>query len=193
MLSLYILPTEQCNFRCKYCYETFPDLKMPKSIQDGIIRYVARNISKYKVLHVEWFGGGPLLALDVIEYISNVLLEICKKNGVVYYAAMTTNAYLLDLECFRRLKRCRVLSYQITADGVKQTHDNQRALASGAGTYDRIMRNLTQIQQNIKTLCLDITIRVNISKAVYSQFLNLQTNLNRFFMMTIDAEFALKL
>lgn len=39
-LSLYILPTEQCNFRCRYCYENFPNLKMSKKTQDGIINYV---------------------------------------------------------------------------------------------------------------------------------------------------------
>ncbi len=166
-LSLYILPTEQCNFRCRYCYENFPNLKMSKKTQDGIINYVSKNIKKYKVLYVEWFGGEPLLAIDVIEYISNALIEICRKNGVIYRAAMTTNAYLLDLDCYNRLRHCRILSYQITVDGIKETHDEQRVLANGKGTYDRIINNLVQIQKNTISISLDMTIRVNISKSVY--------------------------
>lgn len=116
---------------------------------------------------MEWFGGEPLLAIDVIEYISNALIEICRKNGVIYRAAMTTNAYLLDLDCYNRLRHCRILSYQITVDGIKETHDEQRVLANGKGTYDRIINNLVQIQKNTISISLDMTIRVNISKSVY--------------------------
>ena len=29
-LNLIILPTEACNFRCTYCYETFENKKMPR-------------------------------------------------------------------------------------------------------------------------------------------------------------------
>ncbi len=180
-LSLYILPTEQCNFRCTYCYEKFPNLKMEKSIQDGIIKFVKRNISKYKILRVEWFGGEPLLALDVIEYISEALLEICRKNRVTYYASMTTNAYLLDLNSFNRLRRCHILSYQITVDGIRQAHDQQRVLAGGGGTYDRIMYNLTQIQQNVRTISLDVTIRVNISRYVYEHIFEFADEFKKLF------------
>ena len=31
-LNLIILPTEACNFRCTYCYETFENKKMPRPV-----------------------------------------------------------------------------------------------------------------------------------------------------------------
>ena len=37
-LNLIIMPTEQCNFRCKYCYETFEKGKMHQSIQEAIVK-----------------------------------------------------------------------------------------------------------------------------------------------------------
>src|SRR5436853_5308192 len=35
-LDLIILPTEACNFRCTYCYETFENKKMPRPVVTGI-------------------------------------------------------------------------------------------------------------------------------------------------------------
>jgi len=163
-LFLYILPTEQCNFRCVYCYEKFRDVYMNTHIQDSIIQYVHNNITKFKVIRVEWFGGEPLLALDVVVRLSNAIIKICRENGVLYHAVMTTNAYSMDLDVFKVLKKCRILSYQITVDGLKETHDTQRPLRNGGGTFDRIMENLQAISKHIKTQALDVTLRVNVSR-----------------------------
>ena len=68
ILLLTILPTEQCNFRCVYCPEEFSRGKMSEEVQKAIIRYVRQNINAYTGLRVSWFGGEPLLAMDVIAH-----------------------------------------------------------------------------------------------------------------------------
>ena len=190
-LFLYILPTEECNFRCEYCYERFNDIWMDKETQDSIISYVEKNIHKYKVVRVEWFGGEPLLCIDIIEYMSSKLIKICKENKVIYHSVMTTNAYLLNLENFMRLKKCRILSYQITIDGFKSTHDKQRFLKNGGETFDCIINNLKQIQKNIKTQSLDVTIRVNVSKALLPDLINFIEFLRE--ILLFDMRFKLRL
>ena len=115
-LSLIIMHTEQCNFRCKYCYETFTKGKMPKETQDSLIEFVRKNIANYIGVSVVWFGGEPLEALDVVEYISERLIEICKKAKKTYVSGMTTNGYNLTPEIFERLYNLIVLSFQITLD-----------------------------------------------------------------------------
>ena len=62
-MSLVIMPTEKCNFKCKYCYETFRKGKMSPAVQDAIINYVKKNIRNHTELAVIWFGGEPLEAL----------------------------------------------------------------------------------------------------------------------------------
>ena len=47
VLSIIIMPTEECNFRCKYCYETFKKGKMSNKIQEAILKYVQKNIKNY--------------------------------------------------------------------------------------------------------------------------------------------------
>lgn len=80
VLKLIIMPTEQCNFRCKYCYELFEKGKMSKEIQDKLVTFVERHLDEFRALNVEWFGGEPLLALDVITYMSEKFIAICKKS-----------------------------------------------------------------------------------------------------------------
>ncbi len=144
-LQLVIMPTEQCNFRCRYCYETFEKPKMSISIQNAIIKYVQKNISNYMGLSVSWFGGEPLMALDVIEYLSENFLRICKAAKRVYMSGITTNGYDLTADIFKQLYKFKILSYQITLDGYRSQHDNQRILADGSGTFDRIVNNLIEI------------------------------------------------
>lgn len=127
-LRLIILPTEQCNYRCKYCYESFEKGKMTEEIQEAIVKYIRRNITKYAGLRISWFGGEPLLALDVIEQISIKVMNICKKARRKYVADITTNGYLLSLDVFKKLLSLNVLEYQITIDGVKQVHDSKKPL-----------------------------------------------------------------
>ncbi len=164
-LHLIIMPTEQCNFRCKYCYETFEKGKMSKTTQDAVIKYVKKNILNYVGLVVSWFGGEPLMAIDVVEYLSENFIKICKSAKRTYTSGMTTNGYNLTPDVFARLYKLKIMNYQITLDGAKAQHDNQRALANGEGTFDKIINNLSQIK-NMRALGTVFNIRTNFTKAI---------------------------
>src|SRR5947209_19415198 len=74
-LHLILLPTEQCNFRCTYCYEDFSIGRMnPETIQ-GVKRLIDRRLEGLGFLSVSWFGGEPLLACDIIEDISESIVR----------------------------------------------------------------------------------------------------------------------
>lgn len=103
LLHLIILPTEQCNFRCKYCYEDFKIGNMSKEKQDAIILFLRKNIKNYTAISLDWFGGEPLLAMDAIEYISKHALEICRIAKKPLISSMTTNGYFLDCATFEKL------------------------------------------------------------------------------------------
>lgn len=164
-LELVITVTEKCNFVCKYCALDFAKGKMSVTVQDNIIEFVKKNICRYKDMHVEWFGGEPLLCMDIIEKLSSSFIEICRKAQKGYYASITTNGYLLSLDNFKTLYKNKVIAYQITLDGLKQEHDNQRCLANQNGTFDVILTNLLQIKNNTKSSFFRINIRTNFTKA----------------------------
>ena len=163
-LKLIILPTEQCNFRCVYCYERFNRGRMSKKTQKSLIKYVENEIDKYSGLNVIWFGGEPTEALDIIKELSEQMIEICKRKKKAYSAGISTNGYNLSLDVFKKLKSLHVTDYQITIDGIPEIHDRQRVLRSGGKTFDTIIDNLKQIKQNIKSSVVSIVIRSNISR-----------------------------
>lgn len=50
-----------------------------------------------------WFGGEPLLEMNLIQSVSERLMEICRKNRKIYSAQITTNGYTLTEEIFSKL------------------------------------------------------------------------------------------
>ena len=146
MLRLILLPTEQCNFRCTYCYEAFEIGKMSQGIQEAVCRLIeGRDDLRY--LQLSWFGGEPLAAFDVVKRIGGFAHEHCERNGIAYNADMTTNGYLLDGERAATLLDQKVESYRISLDGDREAHDRTRIRANGRGSFDRILKNIEAIVQ----------------------------------------------
>ncbi|HAU86874.1 MAG TPA: hypothetical protein DCW90_15700 [Lachnospiraceae bacterium] len=147
-LNLIVAPTGSCNLRCKYCCEDLNTGKMSKEVQESIIQYIDKNISKYSSVNIDWFGGEPLLAMDVIENISKKVIEICKREKKQYSSFITTNGTLLTLGVFKKLYQFHVVRYQITIDGTRDIHDQQRVTSSMQPTFERIINNLKQIKNS---------------------------------------------
>lgn len=160
---LTILPTEQCNFRCVYCYEDFKIGRMKPEIVSGIKKYLDQRIPNLKYLHISWFGGEPLLAKDIVMDImrhANALADMHKCN---LSSSMTTNAYLLSSDTLDELCAAKVLHYQITLDGPQAVHDKSRIRADGAGTFETIFRNIQHIQSSSHPV--KILLRVHYSES----------------------------
>jgi uncharacterized protein len=145
-LQLIIMPTEQCNFRCLYCYEDFLIGRMRSDVRDGIVKFVEGEAPNLKTLSVGWFGGEPLSALDIIESLTERFQAICRLHGIDYRADMTTNAYLMTAERAERCFATGITQFQITLDGPKETHDRLRVLANGGPTFDRVVESLVRLR-----------------------------------------------
>lgn len=159
---LILMPHEDCNFRCVYCYETFKIKKMRRDVRQGVKNYIRKRARSIRTLGVTWFGGEPLLATDVIEDLSEEILKVCEEHEIYYDASMSTNGYLLTPDVATMLLKARVLTYQITIDGPKHYHDQRRVLKDGGGTYDLIMENLRLLRQRPETF--KVLIRVNFDR-----------------------------
>lgn len=171
-LYLTILPTNNCNFSCIYCYESNKEESMNDQTENSILEFVKRNIKKYKNLRLNWFGGEPLLQKERVVRMSEKINEICKQNGVPMVGLMSTNGYELDLLTFKRLIRSRILSYQICLDGDSCTHNVQRPHRLKEDSYEKIFANLKQIKEGIKTGTFKIGIRANMTPFVEEHMLS---------------------
>lgn len=190
-LHLVILPTEECNFRCKYCYEDFRKSKMSMQIINAIIRYIKKSIRNYTSLRIGWFGGEPLCALDQIKYLSNNIIRLCRELKRPYTAEITTNGYLLTPLVFRELLNLKVTYYQVTLDGLPEIHDKYRVLSNGNPTFDVILNNLKAIKSTFDNARFHIAIRVNLTKETLRTLLEYLEYLEREFGE--DSRFSVEL
>lgn len=165
-LDITVIPTEDCNFRCIYCYESSEQNYMDKETQSNILKWFRKNLKGYKHLIISWFGGEPLLVSETILFMMEKIKGLCREYGVTYRANMTSNGYLLDEQLFRKLVGAGIRYYQITLDGPKDLHDWQRPHKYKGNSYEQILSNLKEIKEKCGNLRFEIKIRINISKAV---------------------------
>jgi uncharacterized protein len=163
-LHLVLLPTEQCNFRCTYCYEDFAIGRMKPEVVTGVKRFLADWVPGLRQLHIAWFGGEPLLALDVVKDIAKSITELAaRRTDLRYTSDMTTNAYRLDREVAGTLFALGVRRYQVSLDGPRACHDQTRVRRDGGGSFDRIWSNLLGLRDS--DLEIAICLRVHVTPA----------------------------
>lgn len=175
-LKLIILPTYKCNFRCTYCYQDFKVMDMDNDMANRVINFVKREIHKYSGLSIGWYGGEPLLCSNIINRLSQEFISICHSTNRKYSATITTNGYLLNNKMFQQMLKNRISLYQITIDGIKEIHDQDRKLIDGTGSFDRIIYNLKDISQNNQSRIFKIKIRSNMQEnriEEYNQFIKI--------------------
>jgi len=169
LLSILIAPTMACNFDCPYCFEHHGSGSglMGKEIQDAIIQFVEASVKErhHKHLFVYWFGGEPLLGIEIIESMSCRLIALAEKYEIAYTSAMATNGYLLTHDVVEILERCKLNRLQITLDGMKETNDKTRILRNGGGSFDTIVDNLRKLHTSIA-----IHIRTNLNRDNEEEF-----------------------
>ena len=91
----------------------------------------------FRQAQVQWYGGDPSLALDVVEVLSARLIALCDERGSAYEAMMLTNCNDIDEEAVGMLARMRVKLVYMTIDGFEDTHNARRVSATGSNSYER--------------------------------------------------------
>lgn len=145
--SASLLLSEDCNLRCKYCFECHNDKHMTKEIAKQSIDFLIENAIKQNtgVVHLMFFGGEPLINPKVLEYSLNYGYEECLRNKLVLTASMVTNATIMN-------KKIEILmtewinkidfSVQLSVDGKKETQDMFRVTKHGKGSFDLLEKNI---------------------------------------------------
>lgn len=144
-LDITISPTRACNFSCDYCYIEKRPSFMSETTQDNIIEFLARHYASapFSNLKVNWYGGEPLLALDVVEQLSEKLQAFCRSRGIAYNAHMLTNGSLASASVCKRLaQRCKLRTIMPTISGNGIMHDWQRCANDRREHFGELMRNI---------------------------------------------------
>lgn len=153
--NIIIAPTLECNAHCFYCFENgYRKGKMTRETADALVDFLVKNWNGEK-LGITWFGGEPLLASDIIDYVSQKL----KEYNIIYGCKITTNGSLFDRETAQKaINLWHIEKIQITLDAVEEEYNRIK-------NYDKEYRDaFSVVIQNIETalsLGMNVKIRIN--------------------------------
>ena len=114
--------TDECDQRCKHCYifseDTCkkPDAMRWKQMQDAFYNCLDFCKVYNRLPYFYITGGDPSLHSDLWR-----LLALLKQRDIPF--AILGNPYHLTDEVCQRLKSCGCQKYQLSLDGMRETHD----------------------------------------------------------------------
>jgi uncharacterized protein len=143
-LSLAI--AQKCNLGCTYCYAQQGPFggqakNMPIETANRAVDLLLAEAGDGGKASLAYLGGEPLVNRPVLQAVTQRAAELAARRGIALGFSITTNGTLLsqaDAEFFETYG----FAVTVSLDGPREVHDRTRPYKSGAGSFDRIMRNL---------------------------------------------------
>ncbi len=140
--ALCLHVAHDCNLRCEYCFAAQGDFKGDRLLMEAetgkrAIDYVAKNSGTRKNIEIDFFGGEPLMNLDVVKEITAYARSIEAEAGKKFNFTITTNGVLLNEENRDWLNE-NMDNIVLSLDGRREVNDAMRKTVNGKGSYDLI-------------------------------------------------------
>jgi len=144
-LTLFI--TDRCNQQCAYCFESYaPARREGRTISketagEALDFFFDRLFPNAEVYDLDLFGGEPLLAWDMVEWVTAEAQRRAERKGKPVYLSISTNAIGLTrrhAEFFRKHE----FDVNVSLDGPPEVHDRYRPMLGGGGSYAQAVRGL---------------------------------------------------
>jgi uncharacterized protein len=157
-----------CNLGCTYCFEGARKGKffLSENTADQFVDFVERNaIAGKKAIQIVFYGGEPLLSIERIVSISEKICSFAEPLGLKYSFSLVTNGTLLTPAVVKLLVPFGLKGAKVTLDGPEDIHNRFRPFKSGAGSFEVIVRNLTEVSDMIQ-----VQIGGNYTQEYYPEF-----------------------
>jgi uncharacterized protein len=139
-----VLVTANCNLRCDYCYISKKPRQMNIEIADKSLDFIFRESDNSTRISITFFGGEPLMAPVMIEYICKRALERAATDNRELSFSMTTNGTLVNKRNAELIRKYDVKT-KLSIDGIGESQDRHRKQVDGAGSFDLIAKNIDNI------------------------------------------------
>ena len=163
-IVLTITTTQDCNLGCFYCYEERSNAHLVRGDVAAVLQSARDRLksSGKRSLHVDWYGGEPLLNLEFLEVASEALQCLCKELNVAYHASVISNGTRWPKDVAGFVTRHKIRQVQISFDGMRERHDRSRRYRPGyakdaVSSFDEAIQLVDALLD-----CVQVDIRINI-------------------------------
>jgi uncharacterized protein len=165
-LDINVQPTAQCQLDCDYCGQRHESHTLAAADQDRLVNRTRKRLEARpcRVIRVSWFGGEPLLGLEVMRALAPRMRALAEEFGCEYRSRISTNGLMLSETLAAELVRdLGIHEFQITLDGPARFHDARRHRKGGGGTFEQIFANTVALARR-EDLGAEVLIRCNIDR-----------------------------
>lgn len=138
-----------CNMKCKYCFASQGDFGLNPSLMSlevgkKALDFLAAKSEGITNLEIDFFGGEPLLNVEVVKKLVAYGRDLEKQTGKHFNFTLTTNSLLLDEPTMDFIIENQI-SVILSLDGRPATNDRYRVLNDGRGSYDLIIPRIREM------------------------------------------------
>ena len=132
-----------CNLNCSYCFASQGKYHGDRAIMSfevgkQALDFLVENSAGRRNLEVDFFGGEPLLNMQVVKDLVAYARSIEKEKGKNFRFTLTTNGMLIDDDVIDFAnKECA--NVVLSLDGRKEVHDRFRVDYAGRGSWEQIV------------------------------------------------------
>lgn len=144
--SICLHVAHDCNLRCGYCFAGTGDFGQSRGLMDvdtarQAVDFIIEQSGPRRHCEIDFFGGEPLLNMDVVRQTVAYVREREAQTGKVFKLTLTTNAVLLD-DVVTQFLNDNNISLVLSLDGRREVHDFMRPGADGTGSFDEALANI---------------------------------------------------
>lgn len=176
-LNISVIINLDCNFDCIYCYEGGQKGKryMDNGTAGLLVDFIKNKLEPdTKSVNLDFYGGEPLLSVELIKKISTEVRSLVRSRGAEYTFTLVTNASLFKRRIAEELVALGLTGIKTTLDGPPETHNACRPFKRGIASFGTIIKNLRDTNDLVK-----IAIGGNYKKDNYEKFPQLMDHLEK--------------
>lgn len=185
--GLMLLVTNNCNLRCKYCYENCHKCRANEKMtwevaKKAVDQFLDQVPEEMKLTNIGFFGGEPHVAFDIIKQVINYSYghrTLGGYKGDIFNYIVSTNGTILDFEMYKFYSKLgKKMSFRISVDGIGEDHDANRKTADGKGSWAMLEKTLPDYKRLREKYGAHININYTINKSNYK---NIYKNYRRLY------------
>ena len=131
LMAASVRVTKACNLKCSHCYAN-GGCPLKGELTTKEMLSVVDQFANLGVLHIFYTGGEPFLRKDIVE-----LLRFARNKDYSVYTS--TNGTVIKEDQIRSISDLRLKVFQVSIDGLAQTHDHIRGVK---GSFDKALKTM---------------------------------------------------